>query len=226
VARPSRDVLVIAPHPDDEVLGAGGTIARAAREGDRVTVAIVTRGEPDMFAPELVEQARREARDAHALLGVAETRFLDFPAVRLSQVPPHELNAAIGALVRELRPRTLFTPFRGDVHLDHRLVFDAVMVAARPGPDWRLGELYAYETLSETNWNAGRGVTAPFLPDCFVDITAHLREKLDAMRCYRSQLREFPEERSIEALEALARHRGATVGLPAAEAFMTIRRVV
>jgi LmbE family N-acetylglucosaminyl deacetylase len=219
-------VLVIAPHPDDEVLGAGGMIARCADEGRRVAVVIVTRGEAHLFDPELIERGRREAVEAHALLGVAETRFLDFPAARLDEVPHRELNAALAGVVAELRPETVLVPFRGDVHMDHQLVFDSAMVAVRPSNGCLVREVLAYETLSETNWNAGRGISAPFVPDCFVRIEAQIHRKLRAMATYASQVREFPHERSVEALAALARVRGATVGAAAAEAFITIRRIV
>ena len=219
-------VLVIAPHPDDEVLGAGGTIARLASEGEQVTVVIVTRGGPPLFKEEFIERGRAEARKAHELLGVAETVYLDFPAARLDEVPHHQLNAALLGVVRERRPRAVYLPFRGDIHLDHRLVFDSGMVAVRPTHGVCVAEVYAYETLSETNWNAGRGITAPFVPDCFMRIEATLSTKLDAMAQFESQLHAFPSERSLEAIEALARHRGASVGVPAAEAFMTIRRIV
>lgn len=220
------NVLVIAPHPDDEVLGAGGTIARLSAERHHVVVAIVTRGMPELFDQALIEQGREEAVRAHAILGVAETRFMDFPAAQLDTVPHHRLNAGMLALVGETRPEMVLIPFRDDLHLDHRLVFDSALVAVRPTPGSGVREVYAYETLSETNWNASRSITAPFVPDLYVRIDDFLDRKLEAMRAYASQLREFPDERSIGALEALARSRGATVGCRAAEALMTIRRLL
>lgn len=223
---PGAPALVIAPHPDDEVLGVGGTLARLADEQRQTVVVVVTRGGPPLFEEHIVETARAEAREAHALLGVHETIFLDFPAARLDEVPHHELNAALQAVVRRVAPSSVFVPFRGDVHLDHQLIFDSAMVAVRPVAGCSVTEVLAYETLSETNWHAPRGITAAFIPDCWVRIEAQLERKLDAMRAFRTQLRAFPSERSLEALEALARLRGATVGVPAAEAFMTIRRVV
>ena len=219
-------MIVFAPHPDDEVLGVGGTIARLASEGRRVTVAIVTRGRAEDFGADHVERVRDEARAAHKILGVVETLFLDFPAARLDQVPHAELNASFTELVTHRLPNMVFLPFRGDLHLDHRLVFDSAMVAMRPVGIVRVKEIFAYETLSETNWNAGRGISAPFVPDCFVNVENYLRAKLEAMKLYASQLRQFPDERSVEAIDALARHRGATVGVIAAEAFMTVRRVL
>ena len=219
-------VLVIAPHPDDEVLGVGGTVARFASEGREVSVAIVTKGESERFGSEQVRQVRQEATSAHEVLGVKRSLFLDFPAARLDSVAHGDLNDALREAVTSTHARVVFLPFRGDLHLDHRLVFDSAMVALRPTPSSHVQEIYAYETLSETNWNAGRGVTSAFAPDCFIRLGPHLERKLTAMRTYLSQLRDFPDERSIEALTALARHRGAMVGTDAAEAFMTIRRLV
>ena len=219
-------VIVFAPHPDDEVLGVGATIARLATEGRRITVVIVTRGRVEDFGVDQVVRVNDEARAAHEVLGVSETLFLDFPAARLDQVPHAELNASFTELVAHRLPTTVYLPFRGDLHLDHRLVFDSAMVAMRPAGEVKVNEILAYETLSETNWNAARGISAPFVPDCFVDVENYLGVKLEAMKLYASQLRQFPKERSVEAIEALARHRGATVGILAAEAFMTVRRVL
>jgi LmbE family N-acetylglucosaminyl deacetylase len=221
-----ESVLVIAPHPDDEVLGVGGTIARLADEGRRVTVAIVTKGSIEHFDAALIERGRQEAREAHCLLGVAETAFLDLPAARLDQIPHVTINAALLQVIERTRPSTVFVPFRGDIHRDHQLVFDSTLVAVRPTNGLVVAEILAYETLSETNWNAARGVTSPFIPDCYVRIDKYLDKKLRGVATYASQLREFPHERSLVAVEALARHRGATIGAPAAEAFMTIRRVI
>jgi N-acetylglucosamine malate deacetylase 1 len=134
------------------------------------------------------------------------------------------MNAAFSNLVSALKPDTLFVPFIGDVHLDHQLSFLAALVAARPrGPD-APRRIYAYETLSETNWYAP-GVTASFAPNVYIDVAATLERKLAAFRCYASQVREFPDERSLKAITALATMRGATVFRYAAEAFILLRQI-
>ena len=218
-------VLVIAPHPDDEVLGVGGTMARLAHEGHDVFVAIVTHGDPSMFDPAFIEQGRREALKAHQLLGVRETIFLEgFPAALLDTVPHSRLNEALRKVLYDLKPETLFIPFNGDVHLDHRLIFESALVAARPNSVQQIQAIYAYETLSETNWNAAL-LTPGFLPNTYFDISSFLEVKLEAMNIYQTQLKAFPHERSLEAIRALARLRGATVGFEAAEAFVLIRSV-
>jgi LmbE family N-acetylglucosaminyl deacetylase len=218
-------LAVIAPHPDDEVLGCGGTIARCMREGVEVHVIFATTGLPHLVSSREHEQLRAEARDAHAVLGVACAHFLDLPAARLDTVPQADLNQAVAAILQTVRPDTVLMPFFGDIHLDHQLLFSSALVAARPNQTGYPLRLWAYETLSETNWNAPY-VTPTFAPTLFVDITSSLDRKLAAMKAYRSQLRAFPHERSAEAIEALARLRGATVHRQAAEAFVLLRSVI
>lgn len=220
----SGPVLVIAPHPDDEVLGAGGVIARLAAEGAEVNVVVVTRGRPPHFAEALVDQVRGEAEAAHRILGVHRTYFLDLPAAALDTVAHRDINEALGGVFRSVEPERVFVPFPGDIHLDHQVVFQSAMVASRPTAAAFPRAVYAYETLSETNWNAPY-VTPPFVPTVYFDITGHLDAKLEAMRAFASQLRPPPHERSLASLEALATLRGSTVGVRAAEGFVLVRQV-
>ena len=220
-----RCLLVVAPHPDDEVLGAGGTIARLSDAGAEVAVAVVTRGAPPLFTEDAAANVRREAQAAHACLGVGRTVFLDHPAARLDEVPHHELNRALGDLLREVAPDTLLLPFAGDIHLDHQLILLSALVAARPHNADFPRRILCYETVSETNWNAPF-MTPSFVPNVFVDIAAQLDRKLEAMGLYGSQQRAFPHERSLAAIRALAMFRGSTVHRAAAEAFMLVRQVI
>lgn len=219
-----RRALVVAPHPDDEVLGCGGTMMRLAQMGAEVQVAVMTRAGADRFGPELADIGRAEARSAHRLLCVADTHFLDFPAAALDTVAHADVNAALGALMQRIAPDTLFLPFAGDVHLDHQLSFLSAMVAARPRGVAVPQRVYCYETLSETNWYAP-GVTPAFTPNVFVDISDTLETKIAAFRSYASQVKSQPDERSPEVIRALAVVRGATVHKMAAEAFMLIRQI-
>lgn len=218
-------VLVIAPHPDDEVLGCGGTMARLNGEGLEIHVAVVTRGRPPAFSEEMTAQIRAEARAAHAHLGVSKTHWLDFPAARLAETPHAALNAALNDLVREVRPSTLLIPFVGDMHMDHQLIFMSAMVASRPHQSDYPRRILSYETVSETNWNAPY-LTAAFTPNVFVDIEQTLERKLEAFAKFGSQLRAFPHERSPETLRALALVRGTSMHLKAAEAFVLVRDVL
>jgi Uncharacterized proteins, LmbE homologs len=218
-------IVVVAPHPDDEILGCGGTMARLIGEGHDVDVVVVTRGSPPMFDEILVNEIREETLEAHRRLGVTQTRFLDLPAARLDQIPASELNAALSEALAESRPDTLFIPFIGDVHADHQAVFTACLVHARPRSRSVPSRVYAYETLSETNWWAP-GITPGFLPNVYMDISNTLQAKLDAFAVFKSQVKEAPDERSLVVIEALARVRGAVVFRPAAEAFMLVRQII
>ena len=217
-------VLVIAPHPDDEVIGVGGTIARRAKEGHEVYVCVVTKAFPPLFSEEIVEQARNECREADKLLGAVETSFLDFPAVTLETVPRHELNGGILKTIQRINPDEVYIPHRGDMQLDHKMIVDAAMVALRPKYEHVVKRIYAYETLSETGWDIPNTVNE-FIPTVYEDITETLDRKLEAMNFFKSQLGEFPDARSVGAIEALARYRGATVNVKAAEAFSLVREI-
>ncbi|MBL0373275.1 PIG-L family deacetylase [Rhizobium sp. KVB221] len=216
--------LVIAPHPDDEVLGAGGTIARLAASGNEVYVAVVTEGKPPAFPAEMVARVQAEAREAHGLLGVKDTFWLGLPAAALAETAHSALNAALQEIVFRLKPKTILVPFVGDMHIDHQLIFTSTLVAARPHHHRYPELILAYETLSETNWNAPY-LTPAFTPNVFIDISAQLELKMKAMQCFASQLREPPHERSVATLRALATLRGATVLKQAAEAFVLVRHV-
>ena len=217
-------VLVVAPHPDDEVLGCGGAIARHVANGDEVHVVVVGRGIPEQFSDESVARSRSELARAHEVLGVTGCRFLDFPVPRLDVVPAHELADALGSLLHELAPHTVYLPHHGDIHSDHRQVHHATLVAARPLAGCTVRRILAYETLSETEW-ARPTPEAVFCPTVFINIEDQLPRKLEAMACYESKLQPPPHPRSLESIERLARLRGSTVHLHAAEAFSQIREI-
>ena len=219
-----RRAAIIAPHPDDEVLGCGGTIARLADAGAEVHVVIVTRGCPPHFSDAYMDRVMAEADAAHAILGVRRTHRLDLPAAALDSLPVAELNARIGDQLARIAPDTLFVPFIGDIHLDHQAAFTAALVWARPRHRDTPARIFAYETLSETNWHAP-GITPAFVPNCFVDISRQIDRKLSAFGAFETQLKVFPDERSIEAIRALAVSRGASVFCEAAEAFMAVRQI-
>lgn len=218
-------VLVVAAHPDDEVLGCGGVLARHAARGDETQVVIATRGVSELYDDDQVEQTRQELREAHRVLGVSSAQFLDFPAPRLDVVPGHELADAIGRVVRALVPELMYIPHRGDIHTDHQAVYRAALVAARPIDGCPVRKILSYETLSETEWAAPSGDQS-FVPTVYVDIGEYLEDKLQAMACYHGQMKAPPHARSLRSIEALARLRGSTVSLYAAEAFMLVREIV
>jgi LmbE family N-acetylglucosaminyl deacetylase len=217
-------VLVIAPHPDDETLALGGTIAKHVDQGDDVAVLFISGHLPPLYQRDSYETTVREAKAALEILGVGRSRFLEIPTGLLAAEPPGRINAEIVALIEELRPATVYCPFP-DRHVDHRVTFDCAMVATRPvGPGRDIRLLAAYETLSETHWNAP-GIEPVFAPSMIVDITAQLERKLKAVKCYASQIRAFPGARSVEAVEALATFRGTQAGFAHGEALHVIRLI-
>jgi len=220
----SNNVLIIAPHPDDEVIGCGGVIKKMSDAGESVFVLVLTRGAPTMYSDEKIENVRHEARSAHKILGVKESVFLDFYAPELDITPQAKISGEISNVIRKYDIDTLYIPHRGDIHHDHQAVFKASLVAARPTGNYSVVNIYAYETLSETEWAAPFADDA-FIPTRFVNVEDTFSAKVEAMKCFKSQLRDFPNSRSIEAMAALASCRGSTVGFLKAEAFMHIRSI-
>lgn len=220
------NILVIAPHPDDEVLGMGGTIARLADEGNDVSVVIATKGWEPLFASRQIEQVRTEARSANQLLGVKSLEFLDLPVAKLNTLAKYEINGTFEKLMAQKKPEKVFLPFPGDLQNDHKQVFDASMVALNPADtQGYLREILCYETVSETHC-AANICEGAFEPRVWVDISKYLPRKLEAMNEYQSQLQSSPYTRSIDAIESLAKWRGSVVGFKAAECFAVIRQYV
>jgi LmbE family N-acetylglucosaminyl deacetylase len=219
-----KNILVLAPHPDDEVLGAGGIIKKYSNTGIKVYVLVITRGNPKYYSEEKIINVRQEARNAHAILGVKETVFLEFNAPDLDMTPKSEISKSISKHIDKWKITDLYVPHHGDIHIDHKIVFEAALVSARPKGFYTVKRIYAYETLSETEWAHPFGHNA-FVPTHFTDITDSFDFKIKALKCFKSQMRDFPDNRSTECVEALAKFRGATVGLKRAEAFIIIRNI-
>jgi len=217
-------VLIIAPHPDDEVLGCGGIIKKYSKNNDNVYALIMTKGKPSLYSEERVNIGRGDALRAHKILGINETRFFDFCAPELDLCSIATMSEAISSIIKEYNINIMYIPHRGDIHHDHKAVFNASIVAAHPVGNYTVREIYAYETLSETEW-APPFADDAFIPTYFVNIADEISDKINALLCYQGQVKEFPASRSVTALTALAQYRGATVGFTSAEAFMHIRSI-
>ena len=219
-----KRVLVVSPHPDDETLGVGGTIAKYSSQGHEVFVLMVSGHLPPLYSRKAYDETVSEAYSAFSILGVKKSEFLEIPATMISDQPLHEFNARISKVVYDFNPHIVLCPYP-DRHIDHRLVFDAVMVATRPvGVGRDIEMVAAYETLSETHWNAPH-IEPNFIPNWVVDISDHISKKLNALECYKSQISEFPGPRSIEAVEALAKFRGTQAGFGFGEGLHIIRMI-
>ncbi len=218
------NVLVFAPHPDDEILGVGGTLIKHINHHDIVTICVVTRGVEPLFSEQAILETREEARKCHEMVGVNATVYLDFPAVMLEKEDRFKINESMLGVIQSTEPDVVYIPHIGDMQKDHQIVSEAAMVALRPKYKHVVKKVLAYETLSETGWHIPN-VSNQFIPNIYSDISQFLEKKLNALACYQSQLSEYPNPRSLEAVEALAKYRGSTVNVGAAEAFMLIREL-
>lgn len=215
-----RRVLVIAAHPDDELLGCGGTVALHSRGGDEVTSVIVCEGESLRYGPNGVGQ-NGHIRRAADTLGVKAVHTLGFPDQRLDTKTLTDIITPLEKIVREVKPHLVYVQHGGDINRDHQILFQAALVATRPTESC-IQAVYAFDTASSTEWAYPRTFTA----DTWVDISTTLDAKLQAMACYESEVREYPHPRSLEALQYRARAWGNQHLLDAAEAFQTIRRTL
>ena len=228
-----KTVLVIAAHPDDEALGCGGTIARYAAEGYALNLAFLADGVGARGTPggdlaqqerEALDRRRTAARKAAAILGAVSVSFDDLPDNQLDSLPLLDITQRVEALIAQHQPSIVLTHHSGDLNIDHRRVHQAVMTACRPQQGHPVRTLLAFEVPSSTEWQPP-GSGPAFEPNWFVDISDTLEQKCKALDAYHEEMRDWPHPRSLEAVEHLARWRGATVGCEAAEAFVLLRQL-
>ena len=221
------NVLVIAAHPDDEVLGCGGTIARHVAAGDRVDILILAEGATsrlDGGSSEELENLGAAARQAAAALGAEAPRMLGFPDNKMDSLALLDIVHPIEAAIKEIEPEVVYTHHGGDLNIDHRITHQATLTACRALPGATVKKIYAFEVVSSTEWSSD-AFGGIFQPTHFVDVSGHLIAFKAAVDAYGAEMRAPPHPRSWENVEAILRVRGATVGLAAAEAFQVIRQV-
>ncbi len=226
-----QSILVVAAHPDDEVLGCGGTIARHADAGDLVRVLIVAEGATSrqgqrdraQVADELTRLAQA-AQTASTILGAVGVELMDLPDNRLDSLDRLDLIKQIEERIARDQPQVVYVHHAGDVNVDHRRLHEAVVTACRPIPGQPVRRLLSFEAASSTEWQPP-GSAPAFHPNWFVDISSQWERKCLALEAYASEMRPWPHARSIESLEHLARWRGAQVGVEAAEAFCLLRQI-
>ncbi|MFA6316403.1 MAG: PIG-L family deacetylase [Elusimicrobiota bacterium] len=224
-----RSILVVAAHPDDEVLGCGATMARHVASGDNVRVLILgqgiasRKGVPAGKTTRLIAKLREEGRKANAVLGVKEVLFRDLPDNTFDSVPLLRVVREIEAVVERFKPDTVYTHHSGDLNVDHRIAAEAVVTACRPLAGCPVREILAFEVPSSTEWRFAKG--KGFEPTVFLEASRFLEAKVRAMAAYQSEALPFPHPRSGKYLRSLAAVRGGQSGLAAAEAFILIRRL-
>jgi LmbE family N-acetylglucosaminyl deacetylase len=222
------NILVICAHPDDDVLGCGATLARHAAAGDHVTVCFLTDGEGARASAteRHVRKRQQAAEQAASILGVQALEFGQFPDNRLDTIAMLDLARHVEGLASQFPADVIYTHHGGDLNVDHRLVFQAVMTAYRPIASHSQPEtILTFEVPSSTEWSSPE-VGPVFVPNHFVDVSPTLDQKLRALDAYHDEMRPFPHPRSSEVVKTLAAWRGANSGLKAAEAFTLVRRIV
>ncbi len=221
-------ILIIAAHPDDEVLGCGGTVSRLVREGYEAYSLILGEGvtsrdekrDRDKKIVE-IEELKKQVNEANRIIGVKDVYLHDFPDNRFDNVPLLDIVKVIEKVKNELQPDIVFTHYENDLNIDHQITYKAVLTATRPMKEECVKELYSFEILSSTEWN----YPISFSPDVFFDVNSTLEYKLKALEMYKYELRSFPHPRSLDGIRLNAEYRGMQVGLRYAEAFKSIRVV-
>jgi len=218
-------VLCVAPHPDDETLGCGGALLRHVAEGAHVHWLVMTHmHEAQGFSAQRIASRSAEIEQVARAYGFAGTHLAGLPTTRLDTLPMAELVGAVSAVFAEVRPRTVYVPYRNDAHSDHAVVFDAATACCKSFRHPSVRSVYAYETLSETEFGM-RPDDPGFHPNLFVDISAWLDRKVEIMKLFAGEMGTFPFPRSEECLRAQAMLRGSQAGLHAAEAFMVLKEI-
>ena len=225
-----KDVLVIAAHPDDELLGVGGTIRRLADEGACARAVIMAEGltsrlnKRNETDKEELKKLQYDARMAAIEVGYTSIDFCGLPDNRMDSIDLLDIVKLVCGFVERYDPDTIFTHHYGDLNIDHRITCKAVLTACRPVGKHRVRRIYAFETPSSTEWNYT--YSDPFTPNVFFDVTETMDAKIRGMACYRTENTVYPHPRSAEALEALGKYRGSNVGYGLAEGFMLLREIV
>jgi N-acetylglucosamine malate deacetylase 1 len=224
-------ILVVAAHLDDEVLGCGATVAKWIDAGNVVNVLIMAEGATSRdsvrdvsLKDKELSLLKRSANLAGEILGVSSVKILGFPDNRMDSIDLLDVVKVVESEIEQLQPKTVVTHHSGDLNLDHRVVHQAVMTACRPLPNHTVRRLLTFETPSSTEWQSP-SLTTPFQPNWFEDVSKTIGRKIEALKVYHSEMREWPHARSLQSVEYLARLRGASVGCEAAEAFMLMREI-
>ena len=219
-------VVVIAPHPDDETLGCGGALLKHKQAGDQIHWVIVTKGYEPAWSKETLDRKENEILRVADAYGFQQVMRLDLPTIKLDTLPLGDIMDSLKTALNEIRPGCVYLNHSGDIHSDHRVIFDVTLSVLKPFNSTKQGvkRILSYETLSSTD-AMPPGVARSFVPNVFIDISEFIEKKLEIMSLYESELQPYPLPRSIETLRALGRVRGATIGVEYAESFMLIREI-
>ena len=219
-----NNVIVFAAHPDDEVLGCGGTILKHVSDGDNVTVVFISDGESSRVIKEDSIEARcTAARKASNILGCNQPIFLNLSDNMLDTYPLLEIIKKIEEIILKFEPNIVYTHYYNDLNIDHQITCRSVLTACRPLPNSLINSILLFETPSSTEWGETRDI---FVPQKFVNISDFIKVKRKALEAYKDEMRDFPHPRSYKAIEAIDSFRGATAGYNSAEAFEIYRKIL
>lgn len=220
-----KNILVIAPHADDECLGVGGTLLKHKANGDKVHWMLVTKmKEEDGYPADKVRERDQVIAKVNEMMGFDSFHNLDFSPTKLDPNSLNDMIGKFGEVIKKVKPEIVYLPFEGDAHTDHAMTFKAAVANFKMFRNNEIKSIRVYETPSETDYGFSQE-DAPFKPQLFVDITDHIQKKLEVLNYYKAELGEFPFPRSIETVEALAKVRGGAINKEAAEAFMIVREI-
>lgn len=215
-----KNILILSPHADDEILGCGGTISRYSKEGHNINVLILTnanKGAPEIYSLKDIDLIRKESKLANDFIGTKRLFFENLPALNLRQVPIYKISNIIDKYIYSTKPEIVYIPSSNDIHEDHKIIFNAAKIALRINKKSNLKKILSYEVLSETEWNENE---RSFNPNYFVKLNkSNIDDKIKAFLKYKSQVKKFPHPRSKEAILNLSRIRGSQVFMEYAEAF-------
>jgi len=221
----NESILIIAAHPDDEVLGCGGTIVRHIKDGDSVSVVFMADGVRSRNHDNIsINSRNKHAMKACSIMGVSSPIFLNFPDNKMDSIPLLDIVKSVENIINKVKPTIVYTHSSSDLNIDHRITYQAVMTACRPQSRMSVQKIYLFEVLSSTEWSLA--LHGSFTPNYFIDITKSIDIKIEALNSYLDEVRAYPHPRSIDAVKALAKIRGSSSGLMYAEAFKVERHIV
>jgi len=225
-----KKILVVVAHPDDEILGCGASLLKHSAKGAKITTIILTDGVTSRFTKKTSVSKKQiskrilSANRAHKYLKNSKVIFFDFPDQKLDTVPLLDIVKKIENVIKKFKPSIIYTHHHGDLNLDHRIANNATLTACRPLPNFKVKQIFTFEVLSSTEWQA-QGKDLNFIPNYFNDVTNFLSKKIQILKKYKNEMRKWPHSRSFENVKFLAKSRGSMVGCDAAEAFNLVRSI-
>jgi len=220
-----KKIMVIAAHPDDEMLGCGGTLIKHSKKGDLIKTLILGQGMLSRGEDEsILNQLRADSKKANDIIGVNDLKFFDFPDNAFDSVPLLNIIKVVEKEIDDYEPDIIYTHFSNDLNIDHRRTFEAVMTACRPQPAFKNPDIYSFFIQSSTDWISSTEATQ-FVPNVFVDVEDEIEQKIEALKTYQTEMKEYPHSRSLESIRVFSQYWGTRVGKLYAEPFVLVRSV-